>query len=107
MRQFLTLSLLFVLAAAAQAQQQFSREVGKPLQAAQAEMQKKRWDAALARIKDAEAVRNKSAFEQYQINELKGFIYYSQGNFAGAAATYEENLASDQAPRATLPARYK
>src|SRR5688572_18110678 len=78
--------------------QTIGAEVGKPLKAAQEAMQKKRWDEAMVRIKEAQAVRTKSAFEQYSINELQAYVLLRQGDTAGAVKLYEQNLNSGQVP---------
>ena len=52
------------------AQQKVGVNVGKHLKVAQDAIQKKRWDAALGAIKQAQSVDSKTAFETYKINEL-------------------------------------
>src|SRR5262245_27719895 len=110
MRKIILLSFLGCFCAAllppgAQAQQ-FSREVGQPLQAAQAEVKKKNWDAALAKLDEANS-KKKSAFEQYTINELKGYVYYQKREFAEVAKLYEDNLNSGQMPPGQVDERVK
>lgn len=109
MRKFILSSFLgcLMLAALPAGAQQYSREVGVPLQAAQAEIKKKNWDAALAQLNTANAAKKKSAFEQYQINELKGYIYYQKRDYAEVARIYEENLNSGQTPPAQVGERVK
>src|SRR5688572_32902134 len=82
-------------------------EVGKPLKAAQEAMQKKRWDEAMVHIKEAQSVKTKSAFEQYNINELQAYVLLKQNDPAGAVRLYEQNLGSGQVPAAEVSTRLK
>jgi len=94
-----------VLASAPAHAEKFSAEVGKPLQAAQDAIKKKKWADALAEIRKAQAVPTKTAFEEYTINELLGYTLWQSGDTAGAARAYEQNLSS--APANEVPARVK
>ncbi len=96
-----------LIAGAAVAAEQFSREVGKPLAAAQAEIKKKSWDMALARLNEANAVKTKTPYEQYSINEMKAYVYYQTGKFDEVAKLYEENLASGRTPPNQVDDRLK
>ncbi len=84
--------------AVAVAQQKVGVNVGKHLKTAQEAIQKKRWDAALAAIKQAQAVDSKTAFESYKINELLWYVYLQQGRNADAARLLEQQMASGQMP---------
>lgn len=84
--------------AVAVAQQKVGANVGKHLKTAQEAIQKKKWDAALAAIKQAEAIDSKSAFETYKINELKWYVFLQQGRNADAARLLEQQIASGQMP---------
>jgi hypothetical protein len=57
---------LLVVPAAAEAQQKVSAKVGVPLKAAQDAIQKKRWDAALGKIKEADGTAGKTAYRPVQ-----------------------------------------
>ncbi len=85
--------------------EKFSKAVGEPLQAAQASIKKKQWTQALGSIKQAQAVTGKTAFEEYTINELLGYVLLQTGDSAGAVKAYEANL--PQTPPDQLPARVK
>ena len=50
------------------AQQTVSAKVGVPLKAAQGAIQKKNWNGALAKIKEAQAVQPRTAYDDYMIN---------------------------------------
>ena len=80
------------------AQQKVGAVVGKHLTTAQDAIKKKKWDAALAAIKQAQAVDSKTAFETYKINELLWYVYLQQGRNADAARLLEQQIASGQMP---------
>jgi tetratricopeptide (TPR) repeat protein len=82
----------------AEAQQKIGPKVGVPLKAAQEAIQKKNWNAALARIKEAQAVQPRTAFEDYKINELLWYVYLQQGRNADAARLLEQQISSGQMP---------
>lgn len=87
---------LLVVPATAQAQQKVSAKVGVPLKAAQEAIQKKKWDAALGKIREAEAMPGKTAYDQYKINEMLWYVYLQQGRNADAARVLEAQIASGQ-----------
>jgi tetratricopeptide (TPR) repeat protein len=104
----LTAVVLMSAAGATMAQApQFSREVGKPLSAAQRDIKDRKWDSAMLKIREAEAVKKKSAHEQYSINELKAFVLMNQRNYVEAARVYEQNLRSGAMPAAEIDNRLK
>ena len=91
----------------AMAQQKVSAKVGVPLKAAQEAVQKKKWDVALAKIKEADGAPGKTAFDQYKINELLLYVYFQQGRYGDATRVLETQLASGQMPASEKPARTK
>lgn len=84
--------------ATAMAEQKVSQKVGVPLKAAQENIQRKKWDAALAKIKEADGAPGKTAFDQYKINEMLWYVYLQQGRNADAARVLEGQIASGQMP---------
>jgi len=82
----------------AEAQQTIGPKVGVPLKAAQEAVQKKNWNGALAKIKEAQAVKPRTAYEDYMINELLWYVYLQQGRNADAARLLEQQIASGQMP---------
>jgi len=84
--------------AVAEAQQKIGPKVGVPLKAAQEAVQKKNWNSALGKIKEAQAVQPRTAFEDYKINELLWYVYLQQGRNADAARLLEQQIASGQMP---------
>ena len=98
---------MLVVPATAQAQQKVSQKVGVPLKAAQDNISKKKWDAALGKIKEADAAPGKTAFDQYKINEMLWYVYLQQGRNADAARVLEGQIASGQMPASDKVARTK
>jgi tetratricopeptide (TPR) repeat protein len=82
----------------AMAEQKVGTAVGKYLKTAQDAIQKKKWDQALAAIKQAQAVDTKTAFEQYKINELLWYVYLQQGRNLDAARLLEQQMGSGLMP---------
>jgi len=84
--------------ATAVAEQKVGATVGKHLKTAQDAIQKKKWDQALAAIKQAQAVDTKTPFEQYKINELLWYVYLQQGRNLDAARLLEQQMGSGLMP---------
>jgi tetratricopeptide (TPR) repeat protein len=82
----------------AMAEQKVGTVVGKHLKTAQEAIQRKKWDQALAAIKQAQAVDTKTAFEQYKINELLWYVYLQQGRNLDAARLLEQQMGSGLMP---------
>jgi tetratricopeptide (TPR) repeat protein len=78
--------------------QQVSRKVQKPLGDAQAAMKKEDWSGALAKIKEAQAVSDRTPYDDYQINEFLGYVSQRAGDLEGAAAAYAQVLDSEFVP---------
>lgn len=87
--------------------QKVGAKVGKPLKAAQEAMQAKQWDAALASIKEAQAIEKKTPYEEYQIDEFLGYVLIQQKNYGEAAAVFERMINSGQVPPEQLDDRLK
>lgn len=92
---------------AADKEQKVGEKVGKPLKAAIDSVQKKQWDQALAKVKEAQAVDKKTPFEEYKINEILGFVLINQKKYGEAAAVYEKMLDSGQEPPEQVDNRVK
>src|SRR5512139_2709140 len=89
------------------AQQKVSAKVGVPLKAAQEAVQKKNWNGALAKIKEAQAVTPRTPYDDYMINELLWYVYLQQGRNADAARLLEQQIASGQMPAGEKVSRTK
>lgn len=88
-------------------QAKVSKKVGDPLAEALALGKKGQYAQALTKLKAADAVSGKTAFEQFKINETYGFIYTQQRNYAAAAAAFEKSLNSGQLPAGQVNERLK
>ena len=75
-------------------------EVGKPLQAAVALLKGRKAKAALAKIAEADAVKNKTPFEAYMVARLRAQAEAAAGDAAAAARDFEATAASPAAPAA-------
>jgi len=100
-------SVALLAPAVAEAQQKVGPKVGVPLKAAQEAVQRKNWNGALAKIKEAQAVQPRTAFEDYKINELLWYVYLQQGRNADAARLLEQQIASGQMPASEKVQRTK
>lgn len=69
-------------------------EVGRAVQAAQALMKQHRPADALAKLREADAVRDKSPYETYVIAETRAAAEMETGDFAAAAAALRTALAT-------------
>ncbi len=84
-----------------------TKAVAEPLKKAQAAMQAKQWDTALAEIKKAQAVEKKTPFEAYQIDEFLGYVLIQQKKFSEAAPVFERMLNSGLVPPEQVDDRTK
>ena len=75
-----------------------SREVGKPLKAAQDALKKGDYQGALQQLDTAEALPKKSGYEEYLINEMKGYAYVRTKQYPLAAKAFEAELSSGFTP---------
>jgi hypothetical protein len=84
----------FAAPARAADEPQVSRELAKPLKAAQEALAGKRYPEAIAKTKEANAIASKTAYDQYIINEFLLSAYAAQNNYADAAGYIETNQKS-------------
>jgi len=75
-----------------------SREVGKPLKAAQDDLKKADYSGALQELDTADALPKKTPYEQYLINEMKGYAYVRTKQYPLAAKAFEAELSSGFTP---------
>jgi hypothetical protein len=75
-------------------------EVGKPLQAAQDLLKTKKYQEALAKVREADAASNKTANESYTIERMRAAIATAAGDSATAIKSYEAIIASGRLPAA-------
>ena len=88
------LSALVVLPAVSHAADTLRPEVARPLNAAQDSYRAHKYQDALAKIAMADAVPNKTPYESYMIEEMRGATAAAAGDSGTAAKAYETLLAS-------------
>lgn len=81
-------------AAKAQAGPKINPKVLKPLQAALELANTGKYPEAEVELKKADAVTDKTPFEQFQVDELVGFVALKQKNYDSAAKAYERGFES-------------
>jgi hypothetical protein len=77
------------MAFAANAQEAVRPEVGKPLQAAQELIKSGKFKEALAKVRDAEAVANKTASEGFMVERMRLAAASGAGDVETAAHSYD------------------
>ena len=99
--------MAIAFAAQALAQEKIGAKVGKPLKAAQEAIQKKQWDQAMGKIQEADSVPGKTPYEQFQINEMMGYVLLQEKKYPEVAKIYEQNLNSGKLPADKVNERLK
>ena len=82
-----------------------SREVGKPLKAAQEDLQKGDYSGALAKLKEADGMPKKSPYEQHLIHEMEGYAYVRTKQYPEAAKALEPGLTDGFLDPSQIPQR--
>ena len=82
-----------------------SREVGKPLKAAQDALQKGDYSGALAKLKEADGMSKKSPYEQHLIHEMEGYAYVRTKQYPEAAKALEPGLTDGFLDASQIPQR--
>jgi thioredoxin-like negative regulator of GroEL len=91
---------LLLVGGAVAAQDALRPEVGKPLQVAQELIKAQKYKEALAKVRDAEAVPNKSAGESYLIERMRIAAASGAGDAELAAKSFEALKATGRLPAA-------
>ncbi len=73
-------------------------EVGKPLQAAQEAMKAKKFQEALAKVREADGVAGKTPYEAFIIERMRGSAAAGAGDNEAAAKSFEAVIASGRLP---------
>jgi tetratricopeptide (TPR) repeat protein len=86
-----------------------SKQIAKPMDAANKAIQARKWQEVLNQVRAAEATTGyiKSAFDQFYMNEFKGYAYTQMGQLAEAARELEAGLNSPCMAENRKPDRYK
>jgi hypothetical protein len=82
--------------------------IGKPLNDAMKAIDAKDFATALAKVKEADAVKDKTPYEDYQVAKYYGFIAINapMPDYAAAAVAYNREIASVGAPDAEKASMY-
>jgi hypothetical protein len=84
--------------AAAEEVQKLRPEIGKPLQQAEDLLKQHKPTDAAAQVVEADKVGNKSAYESFVIERIRGAIANAEGDYMAAAKSYEAQLESGRVP---------
>jgi len=85
-----------------------SKQIAKPMSAAQDALKARKWQDVLARTREAESTAGgKSQFDQYWMYEFRGYAYHNLKQPAEAARELEAALNSPCMPEANKLERYK
>lgn len=79
-------------------EQKVSKELAKPLVAAQTAMKTNDLTTALTHVKEADAMPNLTEFDKFTIQEFYANIYIGQKDYANAATAYEKMADSPALP---------
>jgi hypothetical protein len=82
-----------------------SREVGKPLKAAQDDLKKNDYSGALEQLKTADALPKKSPYEEHLIHEMEGYAYVRTKQYPEAAKALEPGLTDGFLDKSQIPQR--
>jgi len=103
LRAALSSAVLLLCAAGAYAQDTVRPEVGKPLQAAQDLIKAQRFKDALNKLRDAETAPNRTAYENFMIDRMRGSAALGAGDADLAAKSFESAFNSGRMPEADQP----
>lgn len=78
----------------AQAQEAVRPEVGKPLQAAHELMRAQKYKDAAAKVREADAVANKTANEAFLVERMRGSVAAAAGDYDTAMRSFEAQINS-------------
>jgi tetratricopeptide (TPR) repeat protein len=83
---------------AAQAADKVSKEVGEPLNAALKAVQVNDWATAMASLKQAQAIANRTPYEDYVINKVLSLVAFNLKDYNTALTAVQAALASPSMP---------
>jgi tetratricopeptide (TPR) repeat protein len=69
-----------------------SKDLAKPLKAAQDALTQKKYQDAISKLKEAEGNPKKTPYDQHIINQLEGYAYARTNNYPEAAKAFEAEL---------------
>jgi tetratricopeptide (TPR) repeat protein len=84
-----------------------SKAFAKPLKEAQDSMKAKKYDAAMAKLKEVQGMSGKSPYDEHLMHEMMGFLYFRANDYANAARELEPGLNSGFLKPTDVPRRVK
>jgi len=84
-----------------------SKAAAKPLKAAEEAIHAKKYDVAQAKLKEVEALPEKTAYDEYLVNEMQGYLDTRAKNYQAAEKDLEGSLNSGFMKSSEVPARVK
>jgi tetratricopeptide (TPR) repeat protein len=87
--------------------QTVSKELAKPLKAAQDALAAKKYSDAIAKLKEAESNPKKTPYDQHIINEMAGVAYAKTNNYPEAAKAFEAEINDGFLDEKDTPGRVK
>ncbi|HXW73560.1 MAG TPA: tetratricopeptide repeat protein [Steroidobacteraceae bacterium] len=88
---------------AAEKGQQPSAKLAKPLHEAQEDLKAKKYNDAIAKLKEAEGLAGKTPYDQHVINEFLGNAYINTQNYAEASKVMEAEVDDGFTPESEKP----
>lgn len=85
--------------------QKVSKAVATPLKAAQDALKARRYSEASAKLREVDAISGKSPYEQYLVDEMKGYIAGATKDFPEAARALDASLNSGFVPASEVAKR--
>jgi tetratricopeptide (TPR) repeat protein len=85
-----------------------SKQIAKPMAAAQDAQKAKKWQDVLAKTREAESTQfSKTAWDQHWMHEFRGYAYSQLGQYPEATREYEAGLPSPCMSETARVGRYK
>jgi tetratricopeptide (TPR) repeat protein len=84
-----------------------TKAAGKTLQEAKKSLDAKRYQDAIAKLKEAQNISGRNAYDDFLINQMLSFAYLKTNNYAEADKVLEPMLNSEYVPKSELPTRVK
>src|ERR1700732_1300708 len=84
-----------------------SAKLAKPLKEANDDIKAKKYADAIGKLKEAEGIAGKTAYDQHLINDMLAFAYARTQNYAEAAKAWEAELDDGFIPQAEIPTRVR
>jgi len=84
-----------------------SKDLAKPLKAAQDALNAKKYPDAIAKLKEAEGNPKKTPYDEHVINELAAVAYARTGDYANAGKAFEAQVNDGFLEQSEIPQRVK